>query len=71
MFRDKNDQEMELHRLQREVRDASNRLQAMHTKSSTAEKVSIYNYIRALYGAFSMLWSEPGGGEAYTLQGPG
>ena len=42
IHREKTDQEIENVRLEREVRDASNRLQAMHTKYSAAEKVNSY-----------------------------
>ena len=42
LCREKTDQEMELIRLQREMRDSSNRLQTMRTKCSAAENVSMH-----------------------------
>lgn len=51
-IREKTDQELELIRLQREVRDASNRLQAMHTKCSTAEKVRILEYMQVRWQCY-------------------
>lgn len=43
IFREKTDQEMELIRLQRELRDASHRLQTARTKCNAAENVIASN----------------------------